>query len=260
MAQGQCALDVPAQAPSRRSVVRRGDVARAWACFRGIGRRYVDTGHCNGRTAATWTSLPCMTDTKRDDQRRQQHLDAFAAAVRSSPHNLLSQRALDELESRHIAECAAFAATLPRGAQVLDLGTGGGFPGMVVAICRPDLQVTLLDGTTKKVAFLRAFADEHDISVETLDGRAEDLARHHAGAFDVVTARAVAPLERLVPWALPFLRPGGTLHAIKGERWPEELRAAMPTIRHHRARVVAVPTAENEDTDTPRVVIIRTAG
>ena len=75
--------------------------------------------------------------------RQAAQLDAFAAAIRASPHNLLSARGLDELEDRHIAEGLGVAALLPRRPHaVLDLGTGGGFPGLVVAIARPDLQVT----------------------------------------------------------------------------------------------------------------------
>lgn len=195
------------------------------------------------------------------------HLAAFAAAVRSSPHNLLSQRALDELEERHIGESLAFAGSLPSDADVLDLGTGGGFPGMVVAIARPDLRVTLLDSTTKKIDFLRAFSQERGLDVRLLDGRAEDLQASHAGSFDVVTARAVAPLERLIGWSLPFLRPGGLLYAIKGERWREELQTALPVLRQHRGQVVSVPGAVDstgvavpDDPAQPRVVIIRAAG
>lgn len=201
---------------------------------------------------------------------REELLQAFSDAVRSSPHNLLSDRALEELEERHIAECVAFAGSLPEDRDVLDLGTGGGFPGMVIAITRPDLRVTLLDSTGKKILFLREFAAEHELSVQTLRGRAEDLQTEHAGAFDIVTARAVAPLERLVPWALPFLRPGGRLHAIKGERWPQELKAALPTVQRLGARVVSVPghadsaqSPQNSHGDTaamPRVVIIQAAG
>lgn len=194
----------------------------------------------------------------------QARLAAFAAAVRASPHNLLSQRALDELEDRHIAESVAFAATLPKHARVLDLGTGGGFPGMVLAIVRSDLDVTLLDATKKKIEFLAAFAEEHGISVATLHGRAEELVSGYGGQFDVVTARAVASLDRLADWALPFLRPGGELHAIKGERWSEELRAAIPTLQRHRAKVVGVPGRGGQPdpppAPLPRVVIIRAAG
>lgn len=206
----------------------------------------------------------------RDESSSADVLRAFSDAVRASPHNLLSERALEELEERHIAECIAFAEALPRDKDVLDLGTGGGFPGMVIAITRPDLRVTLLDSTGKKILFLREFADEHGVPVQTLRGRAEDLQAEHAGTFDIVTARAVAPLERLVPWALPFLRPGGCLHAIKGERWPQELKAALPVVQRLGARVVSVP-GHAEDGQSPqdsagaaaampRVVIIQAAG
>lgn len=206
-----------------------------------------------------------------------EQLAAFAAAVRGSPHNLLSERALGELESRHIAESAAFAATLPEVSSVLDLGTGGGFPGMVIAITRPDLDVTLLDATQKKIEFLRDFASEAGLNVKTLHGRAEQLQREHPASFDIVTARAVAPLERLVGWAVPFLRPGGQLHAIKGERWPAELKAALPAIQQLGARVVEVPghgqnagdspesglstpDPDSHATAAPRVVIIQAPG
>lgn len=194
-------------------------------------------------------------------------LEAFAAAVRDSPHNLLSRRALDELEERHIAESVAFAATLPADASVLDLGTGGGFPGMVVAIVRPDLNVTLLDATKKKIDFLRDFADGAGVDVRTMHGRAEDLQRTHAGSFDVVTARAVAALDQLAVWSLPFLRPGGALHAIKGERWREELQEALPVLRRMGATVADVPRPDDSTPGEiapsdvlPRVVIIRAAG
>lgn len=207
----------------------------------------------------------------------EEQLAAFAAAIRGSPHNLLSERALGELETRHIAESKAFAATLPRSSSVLDLGTGGGFPGMVIAITRPDLEVTLLDATRKKIDFLREFAIARGLVVKTLHGRAEQLQREHAASFDLVTARAVAPLERLVGWALPFLRPGGQLHAIKGERWPVELRAALPAIQQLGATVIGVPgrgdgtqhvlelapSTDNPDSlvmAAPRVVIIQAAG
>lgn len=197
---------------------------------------------------------------------QQRQLTAFSEAVQQSPHNLLSKRALEELESRHIAESVAFGRELPADASVLDLGTGGGFPGMVVAITRPDLAVTLLDATKKKVDFLREFADAHSVRVTTLHGRAEELQREHAGRFDVVTARAVAPLDRLVGWAVPFLRPGGHLYAIKGAKWRGELQEALPMLRRIGATVADVPRpnspVEQDETSVarPRVVIIRAAG
>ena len=97
------------------------------------------------------------------------------------------------------------------------------------------------------------------LNVETLHGRAEELALDHAGQFDIVVARAVAPLERLVPWAIPFVRPGGVLLALKGERWPEELRAAAPVMARLGLRVVATPSTDDtgaDDPAKPRVVSI----
>lgn len=81
----------------------------------------------------------------------RERLQRFAALVRASEHNLVSRRARDELESRHVPECVRLAQVLPRGTQrVLDIGSGGGFPGMVLAITRPELEVHLLDATAKK--------------------------------------------------------------------------------------------------------------
>lgn len=196
---------------------------------------------------------------------------AYAEAVRASPHNLLSRRALDELWDRHIRESVAFARSLPaavadgRRQSVLDLGTGGGLPGMVVAITRPDLDVTLLDATAKKIDFLRETADGIGVSVATVVGRAEDVVRERAGTYDIVTARAVAAMDQLVLWSLPFLRPGGHLHAIKGARWADELRSAVPVIERLRGTVVGIPAgpqaaAGSTIEEEPKVVIIRAAG
>lgn len=192
---------------------------------------------------------------------QQVQLERFVTAVESSPHNLVSKRARSELWERHLPECVAFADGLPRGpARLLDVGSGGGFPGMVVAILRPDLDVTFLDATRKKVDFLRAVADELDVAIDAHHGRAEELARTELGsAFDLVTARAVAPLERLVGWTVPFLRPGGLLYAIKGGRWEDELQAAVGALRDWGAETVATPDELGDDTDgaRPLVVIIR---
>ena len=192
---------------------------------------------------------------------RAEALAQLAAAIRRSPHNLLSPRGVAELESRHLPECVAFAATLPPGpASLIDIGSGAGLPGLVIAIERPDLTVTLLEATRKKAAFLRETADALGLAeVEVIPGRAEQLGRTAlAGGFDLATARAVAPLARLVAWALPLLRPGGTLHAIKGERWEQELADAAAVLASSGARVVHTPV-EVPPVPQPRVVTIARA-
>jgi 16S rRNA (guanine527-N7)-methyltransferase len=204
-----------------------------------------------------------MTTPDAADQ-REELLRRFAAAVLASPHNLVSRRARAELWERHVRESVAFAQLLPSGrARLLDVGSGGGFPGLVVAIERPDLEVHLLDATAKKTAFLVETATLLGLAnVEVHTGRAEELQRGSlGGSFDLVTARAVAALDRLLPWTVPFLRREGLLYAIKGERWREELHEATTVLRRVGARVVATPDdlphpGDAGDAARPAVVII----
>ena len=188
-----------------------------------------------------------------------EQLQKYAELLRGSPHNLLSPRALQELESRHLPESVAFAAILPAGPRLLDVGSGGGLPGLVIAIERTDLQVHLLEATRKKATFLAETVSALGLGAVVHHGRAEELASGELrGTFDIVTARAVAPLERLVPWCAPFLRPGGQLHAIKGERWAEELEEARSALGSHGLAVVRTPArgqASDHET-TPRVLVL----
>lgn len=190
----------------------------------------------------------------------------YAELVRACPHNLLSPRGLEELESRHIPESLSFAADLPAvDGEVVDVGPGAGLPGMVVAIARPDLSLTLVEATRKKAQFLQDTAAELAVPVTVVHGRIEELARgRFADAFALATARAVAPLDRLVPWVVPALLPGSQLWAIKGDRWAEELEEARAAIRRAGARVVRTPERSSVDPDPvtppgPTVVIIARA-
>lgn len=185
-------------------------------------------------------------------------LRAFAAAVIQSPHNLVSRRARAELWERHVLEAVAFADRLPAAKTLLDVGSGGGFPGLVVAIMRPGLNVTLLDSSAKKTAFLEDMAEELGIDVDVVRGRAEDLRDGPlGGAFELVSARAVAPLDRLAGWTLPFLVPGGQLYAVKGARWDVELHAASAELRRWGGTVVATPAGVDRGEVEPMVVVIR---
>jgi 16S rRNA (guanine527-N7)-methyltransferase len=186
-------------------------------------------------------------------------LAAYARAVRSSPHNLLSRAGLEELETRHILESVRFAQRLPACDRLLDIGSGGGLPGIVIAIVRPEVDVHLMESTRKKAEFLRSVADELGLRVTVHNDRAEDLAQTElASSFPVVTARAVARLDRLIALSAPFLAPGGQLHAIKGERWAQEVTEATSEIARRRLVVVATP-AHRPDQD-PRVVVVGRGG
>ena len=182
-------------------------------------------------------------------------LHRYAELVRSSPHNLLSKAGLTELETRHIPESVRFATRLPERSPVLDIGSGGGLPGLVVAIVRPDLVVHLLEATTKKADFLAATAEALGLDVTVHNGRAEDLATGALrGRFPVLTARAVAALPRLIELGAPFLTVDGEIHAIKGERWAEEVPDSESVMRRWRLQVVRRPSDDPEL--DPRVVVL----
>lgn len=153
----------------------------------------------------------------------------------TAPHDIAVKHFLDSL-------AVLKARDIPRSARVMDLGTGAGLPGLALKIARPDLAVTLLDGTAKKLAFCRAVADDLGLTgVTTLHARAEDAQRldHQAAAYDLVLARAVAPLERLLPWCAPFVQNGGCAVALKGASAAAELQAALPMAR--RLGLVLLP-------------------
>lgn len=146
--------------------------------------------------------------------------------------------------------------SIPRGAAVLDVGTGAGLPGLAWKILRPDIKLTLLDSTAKKLAFCRAAADDlHLDDVETVHARAEDVGRsaEHGGAYDIVVARAVAPLPILLPWLVSFLRPMGIFVALKGVAISDEL-AAVRLAAQRMGVIIDRPAAvELPGADAPTV-------
>src|SRR3954466_11675743 len=135
---------------------------------------------------------------------------------------LIGPREVERLWDRHVLNCAVVAELVPESAEVIDVGSGAGLPGIVLAIMRTDLSVTLLEPLLRRTVFLQECVDLLGLpNVVVRRARAEEAADEFAA--DIVTARAVAPLERLAGWALPLLRPGGELLALKGERAAVEL-------------------------------------
>jgi 16S rRNA (guanine527-N7)-methyltransferase len=142
---------------------------------------------------------------------------------------LIGPREVDRLWDRHLLNCAALAELLPASGVVADLGSGAGLPGLVLALLRPDLRFVLIDATRRRVEFLdEAIAELALPAVETRWSRAEEL--NGQLRVDAVVARAVAQLERLVPWAAPLLARPGEILASKGERAAEELVGAGPVL------------------------------
>jgi 16S rRNA (guanine527-N7)-methyltransferase len=154
--------------------------------------------------------------------------------------NLTSLREPEAIERRHIGESLAVAralaaaGVLPPGSRVIDVGSGGGLPGIPIAIARPDVAVTLLEATGKKAAFLQEAVTALGLrNARVLAARAEEAAHRPAEreTYDLAIARAVAPLAALVELALPFVRIGGALAAVKGSRVEQEIEDAAAAIR-----------------------------
>jgi 16S rRNA (guanine527-N7)-methyltransferase len=187
-------------------------------------------------------------------------ITTFASLVADSPHNLVSRTARSELTTRHIPECIALARSLPAGpARLIDIGSGGGLPGLIIAMVRPDLDVHLVESTGKKASFLKEAARTLDVPITVHHGRAEELSTGSmATSFDLATARAVASLDRLLPLCIPFLVPGGLLYAVKGDRWSQELESAEPVVRRLGIQVVSTPDDRPAVAPAePRVVVFR---
>ncbi|MEH0937339.1 16S rRNA (guanine(527)-N(7))-methyltransferase RsmG [Micromonospora sp. CPCC 205543] len=142
---------------------------------------------------------------------------------------LIGPREAPRIWDRHLLNCAAVAERIPEGATVIDVGSGAGLPGLVLAIARPDLTVTLVEPLARRTSFLIEAVQHLGLArtVRVFRGRADEAASGETGtgpfSADVVTARAVAPLDRLATWCLPLAVPRGRLLALKGSSAAEEI-------------------------------------
>lgn len=142
---------------------------------------------------------------------------------------LIGPRETPRLWGRHVVNCALMGAALPEGARVADIGSGAGLPGLVLAIARSDISMTLVEPLLRRTTFLEEAVDALGLTnVVVHRDRADAL--HGAETFDVVTARAVAPLERLLGWCMPLVSPTGELVAMKGSSVADEVAAAAPEL------------------------------
>lgn len=164
-------------------------------------------------------------------------LAAFYALLEEA-NRLFNLTAVDgpaESAQRHFMDSLALPALnrLFPGEQVIDVGTGAGFPGMPVAILRPNLHVTLLDSTKKRTAFLESAVHTLQLpNITVVTARAEDYARGSGRErFDAALSRAVAPMNVLAEYMLPFIKPGGRALAWKGPSARDEAAAAVPACR-----------------------------
>jgi 16S rRNA (guanine527-N7)-methyltransferase len=166
---------------------------------------------------------------------------------------LIGPREAPRIWTRHLLNCAAITTLIPKESYVVDIGSGAGLPGIVLSVARPDLHVVLVEPLARRVAFLMETIDLLELpQVRVVRGRAEECSGQLDPA-DVVTARAVASLDRLAAWGLPLASLGGRLLAIKGASAQEELAThhdtvrrlggGQPILRECGVGVLAAPTA-----------------
>ncbi|TYL55525.1 16S rRNA (guanine(527)-N(7))-methyltransferase RsmG [Nocardioides sp. BGMRC 2183] len=142
---------------------------------------------------------------------------------------LIGPREAPRIWDRHILNSALMTPALPDGAAVADIGSGAGLPGMVLAIARPDLRVTLIEPLLRRTTFLEEVVAALGLdNVTVARGKAELF--HGKRTFDVVTARAVSAMERLVPWCMPLVAADGALTVMKGSSAADELDSAAEVL------------------------------
>lgn len=154
---------------------------------------------------------------------------------------LIGPREAPRLWDRHLLNCAVLGEVIPDGAKVCDIGSGAGLPGVVLAIARPDLSITLVEPLLRRTNFLEEVVAELSLDrVEVVRGRADAL--HGVRTFDVVTSRAVAPLGRLLEWSMPLVAPHGALVAMKGTSVTDEIATAAPVLAAYHCATPEVIT------------------
>lgn len=208
------------------------------------------------------TAVPCETPppplTATTVFGRQLALARRYAAILCGPgveRGLLGPHEAAVVWQRHLLNCAVVAQALPSGTAVADVGSGAGLPGLAWAVARPDLDVTLIEPLLRRCRFLEEAIDSLQLrNARVLRSRAEDVSA--TAKFPVVTARAVAPLDRLVRWCWPLVGEGGSLLAFKGAAARSELEKTRGTLRAMSTSSAVVKTYGEGVVEPPVTVVV----
>lgn len=178
------------------------------------------------------------------DANQEEQLLRFAELVAADgiTMGLSGRKTLEEILEKDILDSLLLVPLLDSAHHLLDIGSGAGFPGIVLKIALPTLSLTLLEAKQKALKFLESVKQTLNLDLEIVTGRAEESKNNPQlkARFDVVTGRAVAPLLRFLPWAVPYLKPSGKLILQKGSRWEAELNAAKPELAKFKLVVKSV--------------------
>ena len=159
---------------------------------------------------------------------RQEEIRAFAQFLTTAgiERGLIGPREGERIWERHIFNCLPVTQLLPQNASLFDIGSGAGLPGIVIALARPDLKVTLIEPLERRVEFLKEATE--GLGIDVIRGRAQDVKK----SADYVTARAVAPLEKLKKISWHMVKTGGALLAMKGESAATEMVGVKNAVLH----------------------------
>lgn len=176
-------------------------------------------------------------------------------ADRGISWGLIGPREADRLWDRHVLNSVAMADLIADGVSVVDVGSGAGLPGIPLAIRRPDLEITLLEPLLRRANFLTETIADLGLGerVRVVRARAED----HDGQYDVVTARAVAPLPRLLIWCLPLLVSAGELLALKGSSAASEIDQSRQLLAKRRLHADVISVRAHPRAESTQVVRVR---
>ncbi|MFE4500754.1 16S rRNA (guanine(527)-N(7))-methyltransferase RsmG [Rhodococcus sp. NPDC056743] len=169
---------------------------------------------------------------------------------------LIGPREVPRLWERHLLNCAVIGELIAEGESVVDVGSGAGLPGIPLAIARPDLKVTLVEPLLRRSVYLAEFIESNGLDVLVVRGRAEESGVvKEAGGADVVTSRAVAPLEKLARWSLPLIHEHGRMLALKGSSAAEEIERDRTALTKLGAGKFEILECGSEFLRTPTVVV-----
>jgi 16S rRNA (guanine527-N7)-methyltransferase len=211
-----------------------------------------------------WTDIAARAELALSDAQQaalSRYLDLLIEANQVMNLTRITDRAQAEL--LHIADALTLLPSLPKSPiKLADLGSGGGVPGIPLAIARPDVNVLLVESTRKKASFLQKTVEQLELHNVTVSGeRVEDVGRSsHRATFDIVSARAVALLPWLIEWAMPLLKRNGSLLAMKGERASGEIAISNAVCKRLSAGVPTIQAIDLPGTQNHVIVRVEKIG
>lgn len=218
--------------------------------------------------ADTFISLDLLKEKAAEygvdlDERALERFDIYARLLVewNEKINLTAITEPDEIVIKHFVDSLTVfsAADIPEGAKIIDVGTGAGFPGVAMLIARPDLKITLIDSTNKKLNVIRDILEKTELTADVIHTRAEAAGQDKVfrEQFDFSTARAVSNLRDLSEYCLPFVKKGGTFISMKSAKADEEIAEAKGAIRLLGGEIEDKKTFDLADSGERTIILIK---